>query len=56
MASDKEEAFAYLELIPETKTVQIEVVKEDTGMDIAGPLCMPFLMRTRYLKGKRRSS
>ena len=42
MALEEEEAFAYLESILETKTVQREIVKEDTGMDIAGPLFMPF--------------
>ena len=42
MAPEEEEAFAYLELIPETETVQMEIVEEDTGMDIAGPSSMPF--------------
>ena len=42
MAPEKEEAFAYLKSIPETETVQMEVVEEDAGMDIAGPLSMPF--------------
>ena len=42
MAPEEEEAFAYLESIPEMETVQMEIVKEDTGMDIAGPLSMPF--------------
>ena len=41
MAPEEEEAFAYLESIPETETVQMVVVKEDTGMGIAGPLSMP---------------
>ena len=38
----EEEAFAYLKSILETETEQMEIVKEDTGMDIAGPLSMPF--------------
>ena len=42
MAPEEEEAFAYLESIPETETEQMEIVKEDTGMDIAGPSSMPF--------------
>ena len=42
MAPEEEEAFAYLESIPETETEQMEIVEEDTGMDIAGPLSMPF--------------
>ena len=45
MAPEEEEAFAYLKSIPETEMVQMEVVKEDTGMDIAGPLSMPFHFR-----------
>ena len=42
MAPEEEEAFAYLESILETETVQMEIVKEDTGMDIAGPSSMSF--------------
>ena len=38
----EEEAFAYLESIPETETEQMEIVEEDTGMNIAGLLSMPF--------------
>ena len=56
MALEEEEAFAYLESIPEMETEQMEVIEEDIGMNIAGPSFMPFLMRTRYLKGKRRRS
>ena len=46
MAPEEEEAFAYLESIPEMETEQMEIVKEDTGMDIAGPLSMPFRFRS----------
>ena len=42
MTPEEEEAFAYLESIPETETEQMEIVEEDTGMDIAGPSSMPF--------------
>ena len=42
MAPEEEEAFAYLESIPETETEQMEIVEEDTGMNIAGPLSIPF--------------
>ena len=42
IALEEEEAFAYLESIPETKIEQMEIVKEDTGMDIARPLSMLF--------------
>ena len=42
MALKEEEAFTYLESIPEMEIVQMEIVKEDTGMNIAGPLSMPF--------------
>ena len=56
MASEEEEAFTYLDSIPETETEQMEIVKKDTRMDIARPSSMPFLMRARYLKGKRRRS
>ena len=42
MAPEEEEAFAYLESITETEIEQMKIVKEDTGMDIAGPLSMPF--------------
>ena len=42
MALEKKEAFTYLESIPEMETVQMEIVEEDTGMDIAGPSSMPF--------------
>ena len=38
----EEEAFAYLESITETETEQMEIVEEDTGMNIAGPSSMPF--------------
>ena len=38
----EEEAFTYLESIPEMEIEQMEIVKKDTGMDIAGPLSMPF--------------
>ena len=38
----EEEAFVDLEYIPETETEQMEIVEEDTGMDITGPLSMPF--------------
>ena len=46
MALEEEEAFAYLESIPEMETEQMEIVKEDTGMDIAGPSSMPFHFRS----------
>ena len=39
---EEEKAFAYLESIPETEIEQMETIEEDTGMDIAGPLSMPF--------------
>ena len=64
MAPEEEEAFTYLESIPEMETEQMEIVEEDTGMDITGSssmllslpfLRMPFLMRMRHLNGKRRS-
>ena len=42
MTLEEEEAFTYLESIPETETEQMEIIEEDTGMDIAGPLFMPF--------------
>ena len=42
MALEEEKAFTYLESIPEMETEQMEIVKEDTGMDIAGPLSMSF--------------
>ena len=42
MAPEEEEAFTYLESIPETETEQMEIVEEDTGMNIAGPSSMPF--------------
>ena len=42
MAPEEEEAFAYLKSITETEIEQMKIVKEDTGMDIAGPLSMPF--------------
>ena len=43
MAPEEEEkAFAYLESIPEMETEQMEIVEEDTRMDIAGPSSMPF--------------
>ena len=42
MAAEEEEAFAYLKSIPETEIEQMEIVKEDTGMDIAGPSSMSF--------------
>ena len=37
----EEEAFAYLESIPETEMEQMEIVKEDTGMDITKLLSIP---------------
>ena len=42
MALEEEEAFAYLESILEMETEQMEIIKEDTGMDITEPLSMPF--------------
>ena len=42
MALDEEEAFTYLESIPEMEIEQMEIIEEDTGMDITGPLSMPF--------------
>ena len=45
MAPEEEETFAYLESIPEMETVQMEIVEEDTGMDITRPLSMPFHFR-----------
>ena len=42
MAPEEEEAFAYLESILEMEIEQMEIVEENTGMDIAGPLSMPF--------------
>ena len=38
----EEEAFAYLESIPEMEIEQMEVIKEDTGMDIARSSSMLF--------------
>ena len=37
----EEEAFAYLESIPEMEMEQMEIVKEDTGMDITKLLSIP---------------
>ena len=39
---DLEEAFTYLETIPEMKIEQMEAVEEDTGMDIARLSSMSF--------------
>ena len=46
MAPEEEEAYAYLESIPETEIEQMEIVEEDTGMNIAGPSSMPFCFRS----------
>ena len=42
MALEEEEAFTYLESIPEMETVQMDIIKEDTGMNIARPSSMSF--------------
>ena len=42
MAPEEEEAFAYLESIPEMEMEQMKIVKENTRMDIAGPSSTPF--------------
>ena len=46
MTLEEEEAFAYLESLPETEIEQMEIIKEDTGMNIAGPSFMPFRFRS----------
>ena len=46
MALEEEEAFTYLESISEMEIEQMEIVEEDTGMDIAGPLSMLFCFRS----------